>query len=301
MQKKICVLLTTYNPNRYLLEQLDSIFTQKGVECKVIIRDDASPRKEYLYMARDRYNVCIIEGEKNVGVANNIRELLRYAYEHEKDYDYFSYGDQDDVWMPDKLATAISALETLDDSLPCLYYSNLLVTDENLTPSHELFRRNVVCNTCRQSLAQVFLFACTSVFNYQMIAAIRNMDFQQIGFDSCLYYFGIWKGNAYFDDIPHIFYRQHGNNLSGVKKKGINYILEKMKSNTKHREKDFQQNAKFIMKYFDIPETHQEYKILKLVAEYSNIFDRMKIAFHIRAGYYPKDLYRLLHLIIGSY
>lgn len=301
MKKKVCVLLTTYNPNKYLLEQLDSIFEQQDVECKVIIRDDASPNKEYLYKAKKLYDVHVIEGKKNLGVAKNIRELLRYAYENEQSFDFFAYGDQDDVWMPDKLSVATSALEKILGDCPCLYYSNLLVVDANLRPSHELFRRKIVNNSCKQSLAQVFLFACTSVFNRQMIAAVKDLDFDRIGFDSCIYYMGIWKGRIIYDDTPHILYRQHGNNVSGSKKKGLWALIKKITSKHIYHEKTFQANANFILENFEIPETHADFKMLQLVSEYSNFADRMKIAWHIKAGYFPKDFYRFIHLLIGEY
>lgn len=300
---KVCVLMTTYNPEKYLLEQLESIYLQKDVKVKIIIRDDCSSNKYFLNIAKEKYNFTLVEGRKNLGVGGNIQKLLQYAYENEKDYDYYAYSDQDDVWYDDKLITAIKNLKKMNSTKPNLYYSNLLVVDSNLNPSHELFRRNVVKNTCGQSLAQVFLFACTAVFNKEMLFQVKDINFSKIGFDTCIYYMGIWRGEIYFDDMPHIKYRQHNNNVSGQKKKGVEYFIEKLKNMKRITgTQPFKYNAKFLIQYFHL-ENHKKYSLIEQIANYDTFLDRIKIILNkeIKTGYYPKDFYRILRLVFNAY
>ena len=300
---KICVLMTTYNPKKYLLEQLKSIYAQRDVDVHVVIRDDCSTDKTFLELAKKEYSFLLLEGKNNVGVGKNIQKLLQYAYQYKQGYDYYAYSDQDDVWLENKLITAIQYLKQMNQVKPCVYYGNLLVVDENLSFSHELFPRSIVKNTYGQSLAQVFMFACTSVFNYKTIVEIKDIDFSQVGFDTCLYYMGIWKGDIFFDDVPHIQYRQHQDNVSGVKKKGISYLIGKLKNIQQiMTDKPFQKNSEFLIENFHL-NTHEKYELIKMVANYKTFFDRLKIIMNkeIKAGYYPKDLYRIVRLILGAY
>ena len=295
--------MTTYNPKEYLLEQIESIYNQNGVKVTLIVRDDCSTNKTYLRKAREKFKFDLLEGEQNVGVANNIRELLRYASSHCRDYDYFAYSDQDDVWLSDKIKIAVEHLKNMNNMKPIVYYSNLLVVNEKLEPSHELFRRKVVKNTKGQSLAQVFLFACTSVFNMKMIEEIKELDFSKMGFDSCIYYKGIWQGQAYFDDQPYIKYRQHFDNVSGVKKKGTEYYIDKMKNfRNILKQSTMKDNAQYILDNFNIQD-RQDYELLVQVANYNSLRDRLSLMVNrrIRAGYNPKDFFNKIKLLMKCY
>lgn len=308
---RVCVLMTTYNPRKYVVDQVNSILNQKDVEVKLIIRDDASRNKEWLKKLPRCENIIMIHGENNLGVAHNIMSLIEYAYKNESNYEYFAYSDQDDVWEEDKLITAIGALESLDQTKPCLYYSNLQVVDEKLENGFQMFRSGVVKNTLAQSLAQIFTFACTTVFNYHMIVELMKRPIDYMGFDHLLYYIAIIKGNVVYDDVPHILYRQHGDNVSGVKKNGIKYFASKIskvfKRNTEDKARagggSFKDMAKYIKKYFYNDLTNQEKSLVDKVAAYDGIISRIDIIMDskIKAGYMPKDLYGSLRLLIGRY
>ncbi|WP_216842259.1 glycosyltransferase [Streptococcus suis] len=302
--KKICILMTTYNPSSYLYEQLDSIFEQEGVELEVIIRDDASTQKDILRDVQDKYPITLLEGEKNLGVAGNIKELLLYVAENKREYDLFAYSDQDDVWLREKMKKAISALENLNPEKPGVYYSNLQVVDEFLTPTHKLFKKGIVKNSFGQSLAQVFLFACTSVFNKIMLDELIKYNFSDLGFDSLLYYLGILNENIIYDDTPYIFYRQHGQNVSGQKEKGIKYIINKLFHVFKQNEGAIMKNkAQFIVENLRGYLSEENYSLAQQVSTYSGIYSRLVLIGNskIQAGYYPKDIYRWLRLLLGRY
>lgn len=304
--EKICVLMATYNPTEYLLEQIDSIYNQKNVEVDLVIRDDASTDKRYLEDIKNRFqNITIIFGQDNLGVAGNIRELLKFALNNRQEIKFFAYSDQDDVWLPEKLAIGVSMLKTLDSRKPGIYYSNLSVVDQNLIFSHNLFREGIVKNTIEQSLAQVFLFACTTVFNFNMLKQCLEYDFSDVQFDMLVYYLGIANKNIVYDDEPHILYRQHGNNVSGPKERGIKYLLHKTVSvlTKRNNRGTFKCYATYIKKNMCNLLSKDEVQLIDKVANYDSLWSRIKLIFDsdIKAGYYPKDIYRWLRLICKCY
>lgn len=308
--EKVCVLMTCYNPKKYILEQIDSIIKQEGVIVDLVIGDDCSTEKTWLNEVKKVVGVQIIEGENNLGVAQNILTLIKFAQNNRKEYHYFAYSDQDDVWKTDKLITGISELKNLDDNKPCLYYSNLMVVNENLSEMFCLFKKGIVKNNLGQGLSQIFAFACTFVFNSRMLREITVQPIELLGFDHLVYYIAIIRGESFFDDNPHIYYRQHGDNVSGVKNKGIKHLLTRMyvfnKGNNDTARaggSTFKNTAMYLRKYFCDDLNENELIIVNKVADYSSLFSRIKIIFDkdIRAGYQPKDFYRALRLIIGNY
>ena len=124
--KKVQVLLSTYNGEKYLKEQLDSIIAQKGVDVHILARDDGS-KDDTIKILEGYENIDIIKGS-NIGVCKSFFELINKSGE----YDYYSFADQDDVWDCDKLVIAINKLEKCN-SKPAVYASNTRLVDANLT------------------------------------------------------------------------------------------------------------------------------------------------------------------------
>lgn len=301
---KVCVLMTTYNPNKWLFEQIDSIKNQKGVNADIYIRDDASTETEILNEIEKYEHVVIIRGTKNLRTSGNIKELIKYA-DKNLNYDYFLYSDQDDVWEENKIYTAVEQIKSLDQSKPALYCSNLMVSDQYLHPQYKLFKNGVVNCTLGQSLSQVFCFACTTAFNKPMLQEITSHDFSKIGFDSLLYYVGVLNKNIYYDNNAHILYRQHGNNVSGEKKKGLEYIAEKIVTVLGHKGESGKMkfNANYLRDNYAYLLSKEEKFIVSMVADYHSLNDRIRIINNkrIKAGYQPKDFYNVCRLIINNY
>lgn len=305
-RKKICVLMTTYNPPSYFKDQVKSILDQQDVEVELYVRDDASTMTQNLRVLDGFKNVHLIHAEKNTGTSDNIKALLNYARTKLPEFKYYAYSDQDDVCKLNKYIVASERVDALNENKPALYCGNLLVCDKDLNPSHELFPRNVVNLSLGQSLAQVFCFACTTMFNKAMLDVMCEHDFKTIGFDSLLYYIGVLNHNIYYDDEPYIYYRQHGNNVSGVKRKGLDYILHKVKEIGLSNKSDTQvmrKNAIYLLGNFDDKLGQDEKEMLNKIANYSSLKDRILLIRDrkIRAGYQPKDFYLHIRQFVGKY
>jgi rhamnosyltransferase len=147
MSKKVCVLLSTYNGEAYLREQIDSILAQIDVSVELIIRDDGSKDStvKIINEYKNQYvNVLILDSYKNLGPANSFMELL-YA---SGDADYYAFAEQDDIWLPEKLSKAIGIIEhkNIDgSSSPVLYASNQILYYGD---KFYLFRQLFACKTC---------------------------------------------------------------------------------------------------------------------------------------------------------
>ena len=102
--------MSTYNGEKYLREQIDSILNQDYPEISLLIRDDGSTDgtvdilKEYAQKYRD---IDYYVGE-NLGVQNSFFDLMKRA---DKRAYYYAFADQDDVWLPGKIKRAIELLE----------------------------------------------------------------------------------------------------------------------------------------------------------------------------------------------
>ena len=130
----ISVLISTYNGERYIEEQLDSIFSQTVSDFHVFIRDDGSSDStcEVIESYIDRHDLAdkiTFETGKNIGFCASFFELLRKADEG----DYWAFCDQDDVWLPGKLESAHLWLSSNDTTKPLLYHGGFEIGNEDLS------------------------------------------------------------------------------------------------------------------------------------------------------------------------
>lgn len=211
MKQGVLVLMSTYNGEKYLHEQIDSIFLQKGVNVDLIVRDDGSTDRtlEILDEYKSLGKLSYYTGE-NIGPQRSFMHLLQNAPE----YEYYAFADQDDYWMDDKLLCAISLL-TEKVNTPSLYFSQTKLVDEKLNPMKSVTINPLL--TFGEALIYKFVGGCTMVFNHKLRVCISDKLPSQLPMhDIWIYTFAIAiDAFIYFDRIPHILYRQHGNNTVG--------------------------------------------------------------------------------------
>lgn len=209
----VTVLLATYNGEKYLREQLDSLLAQKGVKVSILVRDDGS--KDGTTKILDEYQnkglLTWYTGE-HLNVQKGYLDLLR----HTSETDYYAFCDQDDVWDDDKLLIAVTELDELPQDKPAMYYCGQRLVDENLKliSTHKIASdRSDHTNYLISNVA-----GCTAVFNKKLVDAVNkaNPDFILMH-DSWLFKVCLALGGSYYaDSSAHINYRQHGNNVAGL-------------------------------------------------------------------------------------
>lgn len=218
--KNVQVLMSTYNGEKYLEEQIHSILNQQNIEISILIRDDGSTDNTINILkkiAQEHKNVSFYVGE-NIGPARSFLELVNKSANAK----YYALADQDDVWESNKIISAIEKMEKKSE--PCLYISALEIVDENL---NKIKTKKVNGNfTFEGAIIKNFANGCTQVFNKELrdIIVMYNPKYL-IMHDSWItrvcYAIG---GNVIIDENAYIKYRQHSENVVGYKDESIKKI-----------------------------------------------------------------------------
>lgn len=225
----ICVMMSTYNGEKYLNEQIDSIINQKDVNIYLLIRDDGSNdgTAEILQQYNLRYpdKIEIMWGE-NIGCIGSFYELTYYAYA-DKQFDFFAYADQDDVWMSDKLILGVSRLKQYEKE-PAFFYADRLVVDEDKRPLYRVGQQEFLVKRGmkKKVLApgQVFSNGCTQIFNRELLeistyAEKSCLVSNKIAHDQWMAIAAAYFAKVEYDCKICIFHRQHENSISNSGKR----------------------------------------------------------------------------------
>lgn len=210
---KIVVLMSTYNGEKYLPEQLESILDQLPNDGEVLIRDDGSSDSTLSILERVADpRVKIMAGE-NVGFCRSFFALIDAA---PAEADLLFFSDQDDVWLPDKVERVVKAIGEMSET-PAVYCGRTRLVDTELRPLglSPTYSRGP---SFECALAENIVTGCASAFNARarsLIARHGNLDLVQFH-DWWAYLVISAFGNIVVDDIPTVLYRQHGNNVIGM-------------------------------------------------------------------------------------
>lgn len=215
---RVTVLLSTYNGEKYLEQQIESLFHQKNVEVDILVRDDGSTDGTFEILERySRYeNFSWYKGEKNLGSAKSFLELVQRA---ELENEYYAFCDQDDVWLENKLETALQKLKGHAQEA-ALYYSEVERVNSRLEKMPKQFKKY---HTEKFGGAFVATAAggCTMVWNKKHMTYLKkhNPDYVTMHDEWNLFVALAVKAYVYYDENSYILYRQHENNvLGGIRK-----------------------------------------------------------------------------------
>jgi glycosyltransferase involved in cell wall biosynthesis len=224
---RVQVLLSTYNGHRYLPELLDSIARQTGVQVEVLARDDGSTDGtwELLREIRNGLPITACRGDR-LGPVGSFFWLLEHA---SPEADFLALADQDDVWLPRKLARAVERLAVQVPDRPAMYCSRLTLVDEQLgflgssppAPKGPSFEN---------SLAQNIAAGCTMVLNQAARAALdRGYPARAFMHDWWIYQVVTGLGVVVHDAESHILYRQHAGNVVGADHPGLRRLTTRIR------------------------------------------------------------------------
>ena len=209
--EQVVVLMSTYNGEKYLNQQIDSIIRQKGVNVSLLVRDDGSDDStlEILKSYEERGMLKYYSGE-NIGPAKSFFDLIQRV----KTADFVAFSDQDDYWKEDKLLIAINKLKCIEG--PAFYDSVAEVVDEALNPTRQIYGSFKNYNFETQ-VARSNVIGCTMVLNPILVNLIKKYQPQNaVMHDQWIAI--VCKGNdgtEIKDSNSYIYYRQHSNNVIG--------------------------------------------------------------------------------------
>ena len=221
--EKVDILLATYNGEKYLREQLDSLLNQTYKNFRLLISDDCSTdsTREILkeYVQKDS-RMIVYNQSKNQGIIKNFEFLLNKV-----ESKYFMFCDQDDIWKDDKIDKSVSALESTNSDL---VYSDLEVVDEKLNVIYKsywklkgIYRKVHHYNNFEALYLNNFITGCTILSKKELIKECMPIpaDTKYVLYDYWMSLIISQKHKITYIDEPLIQYRQHKNNSIGSKKR----------------------------------------------------------------------------------
>lgn len=300
--KSVCVLLSTYNGEKYLKDQLDSLLKQKGIAIHILIRDDGSTDSTVDIIAEYKQKSSCIEFYRgdNLGPAKSFFDLISKA----PMADYYAFCDQDDIWDSEKLRIATDFLEKEAITEPSMYYSNLRIVDQHIN-FYRLSHATAPTQENKYSaLTEDMATGCTIVFN----AAAKNLAKNNMPeycsmHDTWIYLICKFFGVVVYDRDAHLDYRQHDNNVVGtyLEKKSFNLYISRIKRLFNRDLQPRYNNARSFYKCFKNKLSDSDTKqLLKLVYYKSSLKNRLRLFFDmgIHATSKSRDIrYRLLILL----
>ncbi|MEH6585330.1 MAG: glycosyltransferase family 2 protein [Halioglobus sp.] len=226
---EVAVLLCTYNGNRFLSSQLESLLNQAAVSVSLTASDDGSTDNT-VQILRDcsRHNRQIIDLRQGprAGAAQNFLSLI---CDKNISANYFAYADQDDIWDEDKLSRAVSALAECHPNRPALYCARTrsLSASGEISGCSPLFCRSP---SFANALVHNIGGGNTMVMNRasrELLCRGGNVDVVSHDWWTYLLVSGA-GGTVIYDPEPCLDYRQHSANQiganTGIKRRASRYL-----------------------------------------------------------------------------
>jgi len=234
----ITILMTTYNGEAYIAQQIESLLAQTEQNFVLRVHDDGSKDQTLAilndYAARYPEKIFVSQNQKNSGGAKwNFLGMLA-AYPD----DYVMLCDQDDVWLPNKIAVTLRAMQETEAAVgantPILVHTDLTVVDGNLQPMHPSFQKMSNLDyrrvALKDQLVQNTMTGCTAMLNRSLQRYLEQLP------DYCVMH-DWWMmliASAFGKIVPleneqTILYRQHARNVVGAKNAGsVSYLYDRI-------------------------------------------------------------------------
>lgn len=234
LNMKIAILMSTYNGQKYLSQQIKSILNQSNTSWHLYIRDDGSEDntcsiiREFA-VSDERITFMNDGAVKNIGVVRSFMELLRLTKA-----DFYMFSDQDDVWKKDKVENTLKKMLSCHyKSSPVCVHTNLLVVDRSLEPlNNGKPAPKYVWSSFQKLLFWNCVTGCTMMINQRLKEKInfKELNYNQIYMhDWWLALIAAEFGELTFLDEQTMLYRQHGDNVEGsLRQHSIMEIIHRM-------------------------------------------------------------------------
>ena len=216
---KISVCMATYNGERFLREQLDSILKQLSANDEVVVSDDGSTdgTLDIIESYEDSRIILLHSTQKNL--IFNFENALKRATG-----DVVFLSDQDDIWFPAKVEICLKHLRKND-----LVFSNLEVFSADPADSRTFYGKQGKKTGIFRNLIKNNYVGATMAFN-------RRVLNRALPFPKDIYMHDIWLavtaeiiGKTFYIENPLIYYRRHDTNFSRTGEKSSNSFFEKLR------------------------------------------------------------------------
>jgi len=255
------ILIATYNGEKHLAEQLDSLFSQTIQDFSLVVQDDNSSdstlqileKYQVLYPTK----VTIRQNKTNLGAAYNFLSLIT-EYKGE----YVMLCDQDDVWLPEKIESTLEEMQRMEaihgKQTPILVHTDLTVADENLKLISESYLKMAgtdSIDSVKQMVLRNNVAGCTAMYNRALADLLLEVPNYCVMHDFWLAQTAFCFGKI--SCIPSkILYRQHGRNALGAQNvRGLRHKWYKLTHSAEIRQAlfaSYKQAGEFLRVYGDL-------------------------------------------------
>ncbi|MFZ2889773.1 glycosyltransferase family 2 protein [Sulfuricurvum sp.] len=275
----ISIAICTYNGEKYLQKQLESILHQTYQNIEVIVVDDRSKDSTmdilHNYQLQDK-RLRIFQNEKNLGFVQNFSKAISLC-----NGDFIALADQDDIWKLNKIEKFIAEI---GDNI--LIYSDAILIDEREQSLDKLLIRpenNLISGNCNKAF---FFSNCVSgntlMFKKELLSYI--LPIPDVSYhDIWIAYVASSIGTITYTDEPMTYYRRHNEQVTTlsikIKKKNLHYRLNRIKLKAKEKQRiaqlklqDFIPYRDFSIKIGDVKTTQILNALIKHFENYDSCF-----------------------------
>ena len=215
--KKIDILMATYNGEKYLVEQLDSIINQTYRNWNLLIRDDNSTDKtlEIIqnYHKKDKRIKILKDNKGNLGIVRNFEELLKSS-----ESEFIMFSDQDDIWVKNKLDMYLKMIEKIKNK-GFMIHSDAILFDKNKSNilKDTFISKKAINKGLENVFFNYFVQGATILISKEIKNFILPFPKEVYLHDRYIHLISELFFERIFVNKALIYYRQHGDNQIGAK------------------------------------------------------------------------------------
>lgn len=295
---KIAVLMSSYNGEKFIEQQIDSVLQQQcEAEIELIVRDDGSNDATHsiLQSLQDAGKLRWYTGE-NLRPAKSFLHLAANC----QGADFYAFCDQDDYWHPDKLQKGLDLLKNAEG--PAMVLANARLVDGELKD----LGRNVYARAPQRDFYSALcgggFLGCTIIMNEALAKLIRAYPHPDklIMHDSYVAILcTLYNGQIFFDPAPHMDYRQHGSNVVGTQWTKWDALKNRFARVTKRPKISIADMAQSIVDQNPQNPDPEKFLFLQQVAGYrKNFFTALKLACSRKPTYNSRNMAVTMRLAI---
>lgn len=269
--KKIDILMATYNGEKYLVEQLDSIINQTYHNWNLLIRDDNSTDKtlEIIqnYHKKDKRIKILKDNKGNLGIVRNFEELLKSS-----ESEFIMFSDQDDIWVENKLDMYLKMIEKIKNK-GFMIHSDAILFDKNKSNilKETFISKKAINKGLENVFFNYFVQGATILISKEIKNFILPFPKEVYLHDRYIHLISELFFERIFVNKALIYYRQHGDNQIGAKN-----TIRELLSKRYFDERDRQLIKIIYNKYGSLLTEDKK----KLIEEYFKITDIKKNRFN---------------------
>ena len=209
---KVSVAIATYNGERFLREQLDSLYSQTRVPDEIVVCDDRSTdgTKDILEEYHQKYGLTYYINDTNLGVNKNFEKAIRLC-----SGDYVAICDQDDVWMPHKIQTCLVKLQEIEGTQPACVSSQGLGVNKDMKIISKPAKKTDTCGLKANILGSHNAQGCTMMLNRKLVGLLSDFPSKELMYDGYIGLITPCVGIKYNISEPLMCYRHHESNVVG--------------------------------------------------------------------------------------